>query len=431
MRLDLPINHPNFGKLFPCPCRAGEIRQQRAETLQEIGNLSELKRYTFDTFQIEGHGLTPERFANLNRVRETALEFSRDPKGWLVFRGSYGCGKTHLAAAIANACLDQGYPVLFITVPDLLDELRAAFAPDSTATYSERFNQVRNAPLLIMDDLGTENGTPWAQEKLFQIINHRYVTRLPTVITTNRTLEEIDPRIRSRLSDFDLVQVLTILAPDYRPGADANTGDLNTLMFYSDMLLSTFDLRQGEVSREESDNLLRALENARSYAESPRGWLVFTGGFSCGKTHLAAAIANERSRNGHPALLIVVPDLLDHLRSAFSPQSPISYDKRFEEVRTTPLLVLDDLGMESATPWAQEKLYQLFNYRYVAKLPTVITTSQPVERLDPKLRARLLDASRCTIFGIIASPFRGNYSRPLPMSPSQPHRTTTTRKKKS
>jgi DNA replication protein DnaC len=151
---------------------------------------------------------------------------------------------------------------------------------------------------------------------------------------------------------------------------------------------------------------------AREYAENPKGWFMFTGPFGCGKTHLAAAIANERVRLGKSALFIVVPDLLDHLRATFNPQSAVSYDKRFEEVRRAPFLVLDDLGTESATPWAQEKLYQLFNYRYVAKLPTVVTTAKAVGELDPKLRTRLLDVSRCTIFGITAPSYLGGIIRP-------------------
>ena len=78
------------------------------------------------------------------------------------------------------------------------------------------------------------------------------------------------------------------------------------------------------------------------------------------------------------------------------------FARRFEEVRTAPLLVLDDLGAENASAWAREKLYQLFNYRYNARLPTVVTTAQPVDELDPRLRSRFLDVGRCTIFAIVA-----------------------------
>src|SRR4030095_15498706 len=99
--------------------------------------------------------------------------------------------------------------------------------------------------------------------------------------------------------------------------------------------------------------------------------------------HLAAAIANDRRTAGSTAYFVTVPDLLDYLRSAYAPDSKVSYDKVFEAVRTAPLLVLDDLGAHSSTPWAQEKLFQLLNFRYNAALPTVITSNLSDEALDP------------------------------------------------
>jgi DNA replication protein DnaC len=83
--------------------------------------------------------------------------------------------------------------------------------------YDERFEQIRGAKLLILDDLGTENATPWAREKLYQIINHRYNYSLQTVITSNRKPEDIDPRIRSRMEDVALCpEQIMIEAADYR-----------------------------------------------------------------------------------------------------------------------------------------------------------------------------------------------------------------------
>lgn len=424
VRRDVPLDHPDFGRLFPCSCRAEDLRARRVQALRVMSNLDYLDRFTFATFRPDGQGLPPDRQANLRRVFERTQEFAQHPEGWLVLRGGYGCGKTHLAIAIANACVEQGLPVLFITVPDLLDHLRAAFAPASPQSYDERFDEIRNAPLLILDDLGTEQGTPWALEKLFQLLNFRYMSRLPTVITTNHELEDLEPRLRSRLADIALVQMATILAPDYRQaGTGQAHSDLNTLSLYSDMTFDSFDLRQTELEREHSDNLRRAMEIAHAFVTTTSGWLTLTGPFGCGKTHLAAAIANERARLGHTALFIVVPDLLDHLRAAFSPQSTVPYDKRFDEVRRAPFLVLDDLGTESATPWAQEKIYQLFNYRYVSRLPTVITTAKPIEALDAKLRTRMLDITRSTIFGITAPSYLGGAAKAKPKT-SRPRRAT-------
>ncbi|MGE5224948.1 MAG: ATP-binding protein, partial [Omnitrophica WOR_2 bacterium] len=108
-----------------------------------------------------------------------------------------------------------------------------------------------------------------------------------------------------------------------------------------------------------------------------------------------------------PPLFVVVPDLLDYLRATFNPNSNASYDLRFEEVRTSPLLVLDDLGAQSMTPWVKEKLYQLFNHRYNAELPTIITTSDKLEAMDPRLTSRMIDRRICTIYALIAPPYEG------------------------
>jgi len=62
--------------------------------------------------------------------------------------------------------------------------------------------------------------------------------------------------------------------------------------------------------------------------------------------------------------------MMNRLKATFSPNSPVSLDRRFEAYRTAPLLVLDDLGTQQMTPWVKEKLYQLINYRYITELPT-------------------------------------------------------------
>jgi DNA replication protein DnaC len=209
--------------------------------------------------------------------------------------------------------------------------------------------------------------------------------------------------------DPSLVQIITILAPDFRrAGVDQDQSDLSTLVLHNDKTFSTFSFRERELPSRQSDNLRRAAETAKKFAERPLNWLVFNSvAFHNGKTHLAAAIANYVANQSEPVLFVVVPDLLDHLRASFSPSSSIRYDKRFDEIRTASLLVLDDLGTESATAWAQEKLYQLFNYRYNARLPTVITSAKPIDEMDPRLASRMLDGSRCTFFVLEAPSYRG------------------------
>ncbi|MDQ3247889.1 MAG: ATP-binding protein [Chloroflexota bacterium] len=423
MMTDLPIGHPDFGKAVPCRCRAQARMERRIRTLQHLSSLDTVRRLTFETFIPEPTHLPPDKAFNLRRAYETCVYFAQEPEGWLLLTGTYGCGKTHLAAAIANARLDVGQQALFMVVPDLLDHLRAAFNPQSETSYDELFEQLRTTPLLILDDLGTQSSTAWAQEKLFQLLNHRYNAQLPTVITTNQRLEDLEQRLRSRLLDVNLVNHFAMIAPDFRAGKNPTQSDLSSLAFHREQQFENFDAKRTDLSAEERANLRDVFEACRTYASTPQGWLVLAGANGCGKTHLAAAIANHQVESGRSdVMLIVAPDLLDHLRAAFSPQAATSYDRRFDEIKNTPLLILDDLGTESATPWAKEKLYQLFNYRYNALLPTVITTSSEPKKIEPWLRTRMFDQSRCQFWGIIAGGYRGSQSPP-------PARTRTTRSK--
>ncbi|GAG46288.1 unnamed protein product, partial [marine sediment metagenome] len=181
-----------------------------------------LKNMTFKNFDRKRVNLPPEQRENLEEAYRLALEFAKSPQGWLVFQGVNGCGKTHLAAAIANYCLKEGQPVKFEVVPDLLDHLRFTFSPESTVTYDQLFEEVKNAPLLILDDFGEQSTSPWAEEKLYQVINYRYNARLATVITTRLTTDEMAGPIVSRFLDHQLSMIFHITAPDYRTDATAN-----------------------------------------------------------------------------------------------------------------------------------------------------------------------------------------------------------------
>ena len=205
----VPFGHPHFGVLFPCECKLREKELRRVEELDRMSNLELLRDKTFETFVPDVPGV--------RRAYLRALDYAKRPQGWLVLFGNYGVGKTHLAAAIANYALKRQMQVLFTIVPDLLDHLRSTFGPSSEIQYDDRFELIRTVPLLILDDLGTENTTPWAREKLFQIMNYRYNDALPTVITSNRKPEDIDPRIFSRMSDRALCEEHIIIdANDYR-----------------------------------------------------------------------------------------------------------------------------------------------------------------------------------------------------------------------
>lgn len=141
---------------------------------------------TFENFQVHG----------LNRVAfEAAVQFDPQSGQGLMLYGSYGIGKTHLAAAIANRFIGK-MSVLYISCPDLLLEIRESI---NGKGKPERFAVARQVPLLVLDDIGAEKPSDWVRETLFVLINHRYEYKLPTVFTTNCTLEELEVRLGGRI----------------------------------------------------------------------------------------------------------------------------------------------------------------------------------------------------------------------------------------
>ncbi|WP_322819367.1 ATP-binding protein [Tepidiforma sp.] len=419
VRRPYPIDHPRFGRAEPCECILREREDQRRQRLTRLSNIGALSRFTFETLQPRGRSGNDATFQAAIQI---AQEYAQDPHGWLVITGPSGTGKTHLAAAIANRRIELGHPILFMVVADLLDHLRAGYDTDDQELAFDRvFEHIRNAPLLVLDDLDGASGTAWAREKLLQVINHRFNLALPTIVTATAPPTTLDPRLGTRLLDPTLARVLTLGPSEHSQYTEVGGMSRQRLAAFQ---FRTFETRIPGLHPEEQASLEAALQAARSFAEAPQGWLVLQGPNGCGKTHLASAIANRALQDGHSVFFAVVPDLLDHLRASFAPGRETPYDELFERVRNADLLVLDDFGAQATTPWAQEKLYQVVNYRHVAGLPTVVTTDRSLDELqevNPRIVARIADPRAGAIIVILAPHYHLGRSIPPP-SPRGPRR---------
>jgi DNA replication protein DnaC len=424
VRRTVRLGHPDFGRAFACECTEDEDEEERLSRLRRYSNLGPLSRLSFDNLSERGRSPNARHQETFAAAVKAGRAFADDSAGWLVLTGPSGCGKTHLAAAVAGKCVERGRAALFMVAPDLLDHLRAAYQPGNDIGYDDLFEMLKNAPVLVLDDLGVQSSTAWAQEKLFQLINHRYNARMPTVFTTNLGLGDFDSRIRCRLGDPDLSQVHSL---ESGSGFEVAGLDVLDLPHLRAMSFKTFDPNLVEVTRRDE---VRAIQNAHrqalAFAEDPEGWLVIAGETGRGKTRLAAGIANYCRESEVRVIFAVVPDLLDWLRVSFGPDNSATFDEQFEKVRTVPLLVLDDLGSQTSTPWAQEKLFQLLNYRYNAALPTVITTNATVGQLETRIRTRITDPEFSSILTMGEFDFFSKRevapSRPTPAPRGRPPR---------
>jgi DNA replication protein DnaC len=211
VRADVPLGHPDFGRAIRCSCKADEDRATHAKRAQEASNLKgRLLAKTFANFDCSRSPAAREVCAILR-------EFADAPDGWLLLRGNRGTGKTHLLAAVANALMSRGDTPLYVVVPDFLDYLREGYdAEKLTENASRRMRDARDCPVLLLDDLGVEKRTLWTDEQLYRLLNHRYNEGLPTVIASNVSLDELEPRIASRMQDSSLARMVVLAGEDQR-----------------------------------------------------------------------------------------------------------------------------------------------------------------------------------------------------------------------
>lgn len=194
-------------KFIECQCHK---EQELARKKRVAGITPHMQKMTFESFDYSYY-TTEQRGKNRATFRENARatlgaaqKFSQDiikgiPAEGMLLMGNVGCGKTYLAAAIANELAAHNVAVKFVVVPDFLDKLRYTFGENSPVGELELMDQVKTAPVLILDDLGAHNYTEWSIKTLFSIINYRVNYELPMVVTTNLSVEEIEELIGSRI----------------------------------------------------------------------------------------------------------------------------------------------------------------------------------------------------------------------------------------
>lgn len=204
---------------YVCTCMREQALRNRFKFCQPSYYFRDRTFENFDlTFYSKDH-VDPDSGTSYYQMAVATLKASRqfveavktDPhtRG-LFLSGPVGSGKTFLAMCISNSLVAQGQKVVFVVVPDLLDELRSTYdRTDPGISEIDLLDLCGNAEVLVLDDLGAHNYTEWTKNKIYSILNHRLNLLLPTVITSNLDLDELEhylgQRTTSRIIEMCLV----------------------------------------------------------------------------------------------------------------------------------------------------------------------------------------------------------------------------------
>ena len=208
----------------PCECR----QRKSYEKLFAAARIP--RRYEKCTLQnYKQRNLSQGRAHKL--AFDLAMHYPQVERG-LLFTGSVGIGKTHLAVGILELLIQKGVACLFYEFGALLKEIQNSYNPVSQTSEFRVLEPIFNAEVLVLDELGASKPTDWVRDTMMHIINTRYNDKKLTIFTTNyldnrkrdteETLEDrIGARLRSRL--YEMCQTIIIEGEDYRKTFDKSS----------------------------------------------------------------------------------------------------------------------------------------------------------------------------------------------------------------
>jgi DNA replication protein DnaC len=203
---------PDQGEYLPWSyrkCANLKVAEQSIAYKQSVE--SKWNSRSLDSFQS-----TPENTAALEVCRAYADRLTPKTKHGLYIHGGVGTGKTHLAIGIIKAAFQHGLYGAVVNVPKLLNTIKDSFKDRAIVAQDEVYAKKRF--IVLLDDLGAEKTSDWACETLYDIINTRYESNMPTLITSNCSPSEMTSRIGLRTADRlrEMCSIVTVGGQSWR-----------------------------------------------------------------------------------------------------------------------------------------------------------------------------------------------------------------------
>jgi len=186
-----------------------EKRRRDARIKQAIDILIKSAGKRFEEAELQDFQKATRLHKMAHKYLDNLSENIKNGDGLLIY-GEPGNGKTHLLVALGKEIIRRGYRVKFRSVPNLLDQIRNSYNKESGDSEEDIFKQIKEAEVLLLDDLGAEKWTEWVEAKLYQIIDYRYRNCLPILFTSNLDEPQIQEITGRRTYDRLLEMCLLI-----------------------------------------------------------------------------------------------------------------------------------------------------------------------------------------------------------------------------
>ena len=204
----LELNFLGMAKKVCCPCACEKAKREKEEQERRIKELEWERRRNkkYSLMDEKARSATFERLTVTEDNKKYILaakqyceqwEMNKRENNGLLFYGKTGRGKTTLACCIANRLLDMGVAVKAMSINDMIQRIKDSFDNYGNDGETELKGEIKRAEMLILDDLGAERKTDWSAALVYEIIDARYRSCKPTIITTNLTISAL----REHLTD--------------------------------------------------------------------------------------------------------------------------------------------------------------------------------------------------------------------------------------
>lgn len=191
-----PIDGEKVGKVLTyCYCKCADEERTRQEKLRKqaerAARIMQMKSVGFTDAVMKDWTFAKDDKAN-SKVSELAMKYvqkfdtAREKGNGLILCGTVGTGKTFIAACIVNALIERGVPCLMTNFTRIINTLSGM--RENKQGYIDKIN---DCDLLVIDDFSVERQTEYAQEIVYEVIDSRYRTGYPLIVTTNLTRQEL------------------------------------------------------------------------------------------------------------------------------------------------------------------------------------------------------------------------------------------------